>query len=150
MKNGWRDKICLTLLTESGRAVHSGNIATSTSTRLTEHGEDRGVSGGVKNKFQLAVLTSLWCSKKIQPVSHYILKGRQTWMETWSRPTPKWKDTLSCVQLFVTPWLYLPWNTPEQNIGVGSLSPLQGIFPTQESNSRIADRFFTSWVKREA
>ena len=30
--------------------------------------------------------------------------------------------------------LYSPWNSPCQNTGVGSLSLLQGIFPTQGSN----------------
>ena len=30
--------------------------------------------------------------------------------------------------------LYSPWNSPDQNTGVGSLSLLQGIFATQESN----------------
>ena len=30
--------------------------------------------------------------------------------------------------------LYSPWNSPGQNTGVGSLSFLQWIFPTQESN----------------
>ena len=30
--------------------------------------------------------------------------------------------------------LYSPWNSPGQNTGVGSLSLLQGIFSTQESN----------------
>ena len=30
--------------------------------------------------------------------------------------------------------LYSPWNSPGQNTGVGSLSLLQGIFPTQRSN----------------
>ena len=30
--------------------------------------------------------------------------------------------------------LYSPWNSPGHNIGVGSLSLLQGIFPTQGSN----------------
>ena len=29
---------------------------------------------------------------------------------------------------------YSPWNSPGQNNGVGSLSFLQGIFPTQKSN----------------
>ena len=29
---------------------------------------------------------------------------------------------------------YSPWNSPGQNIGVGSRSLLQGIFPTQVSN----------------
>ena len=30
--------------------------------------------------------------------------------------------------------LYSPWNSPGQNTGVGSLSLLQGFFPTQGSN----------------
>ena len=30
--------------------------------------------------------------------------------------------------------LYRPWNSPGQNTGVGNLSPLQGIFPTQGLN----------------
>ena len=30
--------------------------------------------------------------------------------------------------------LYSPWNSPGQNTGVGTLSLLQGIFPTQGSN----------------
>ena len=30
--------------------------------------------------------------------------------------------------------LYSPWHSPSQNTGVGSLSLLQGIFPTQGSN----------------
>ena len=30
-----------------------------------------------------------------------------------------------------------PWNSPVQNTGVGSLSLLQGIFPTQEMNPGI-------------
>ena len=33
--------------------------------------------------------------------------------------------------------LYSQWNSPGQNTGVGSLSFLQGIFPTQGSNSRL-------------
>ena len=32
---------------------------------------------------------------------------------------------------------YSPWNSPGQNAGVGSLSLLQGIFPTQGSNSGL-------------
>ena len=48
--------------------------------------------------------------------------------------------------------LYSPWNSSGQNTGVGSLSLLQGNFPTQESNwiSHIAGRFFTNWATREA
>ena len=41
---------------------------------------------------------------------------------------------LSCVRLFATSWTVQPWNSPCQNTGVGSLSLLQGIFPTQGSN----------------
>ena len=47
--------------------------------------------------------------------------------------------------------LLCPWNSPGQNTGVGSLSLLQGIFPTQGSNkvSCIAGQFFTSWATRD-
>ena len=38
--------------------------------------------------------------------------------------------------------LYSPWNSPGQNTGVGSLSLLQGIFPTQVSC--IVGGFFTA------
>ena len=61
----------------------------------------------------------------------------------------KWRS-LSRVWLFVTPWT--PWNSPGQNTGVGSLSLLQGMFPTQGSNPQVshtAGRFFTSWATRE-
>ena len=37
-------------------------------------------------------------------------------------------------RLFATPGLYSSWNSPGQNTGVGSLSLLQGIFPTQGLN----------------
>ena len=40
-----------------------------------------------------------------------------------------------------------PWNSPDQNTRVGSLSLLQGIFPTKVSH--IAGGFFTSWATRE-
>ena len=45
----------------------------------------------------------------------------------------KVKTTLSCLTLRPH-GLYSPWNSPGQDTGVGSLSLLQGIFPTQESN----------------
>ena len=47
--------------------------------------------------------------------------------------------------------LYSPWNSPGQNTRLGSLSLLQGIFPTQGLNSGlpIAGGFFTSWATRE-
>ena len=45
----------------------------------------------------------------------------------------KWKS-LSHVRLLWPQGLYSPWSSPGQNTGVGSLSLLQGIFPTQGSN----------------
>ena len=36
--------------------------------------------------------------------------------------------------------LYTPWNSPGQNTGVGSLSLLQGIFPTQGLNPGLQHR----------
>ena len=45
-----------------------------------------------------------------------------------------WWKLLSRVRLFATPGLYSPWNSPGQNTGVGRLSLLQEIFPTQGSN----------------
>ena len=46
--------------------------------------------------------------------------------------------------------LYSPWNSPGQNTGVGSLSLLQGIFPTQGWTQVlcIVGAFFTSWAMR--
>ena len=44
----------------------------------------------------------------------------------------KWK-LLSRVPTLCDPLDYTLWNSPGQNTGVGSLSLLQGIFPTQES-----------------
>ena len=46
-------------------------------------------------------------------------------------PNEKVKFAQSC------PTLYSPWNSPGQNIGVGSLSLLQGIFPTQGPNAGL-------------
>ena len=38
------------------------------------------------------------------------------------------------IQNIVQDGLYSPWNSPGQNTGVGNLSLLQGIFPTQGLN----------------
>ena len=48
--------------------------------------------------------------------------------------------------------LYSPWSSPGQNIGVGSSSLLQGIFPTQGSKLGLSycSRFFINWATREA
>ena len=41
------------------------------------------------------------------------------------------------------PGLYSPWNSPGQNTGVGSLSLLQGIFPTQGLNPGLP---YCGWI----
>ena len=47
----------------------------------------------------------------------------------------KWTESRSVVSDFLWPHeLYSPWDSPGQTTGVGSLSLLQGIFSTQESN----------------
>ena len=65
----------------------------------------------------------------------------------------KWSESCSVMSDSFWPHgLYSPWNSLGQNTGMGSLSLLQGIFPTQGSNqvSHIAGGFFTSWATREA
>ena len=47
-------------------------------------------------------------------------------------PVPRESESLSVVSDSLR--LYSPWNSPGQNTGAGSLSLLQGIFPTQGSN----------------
>ena len=52
----------------------------------------------------------------------------------------KWSESHSVMSDFLWPHrLYTPWNSPGQNTGVGSLSPLQGIFPTQGMNLGLPD-----------
>ena len=47
----------------------------------------------------------------------------------------KWSESHSVMSNSLRPnGLYSPWNSPGQTTGVGSLSILQGIFPTQGSN----------------
>ena len=61
----------------------------------------------------------------------------------------KWNETESCSVMSNSSrphGLYSPWNSLHQNTGVGSLSLLQGIFPTQVSCT--AGGFFTSWAIR--
>ena len=61
----------------------------------------------------------------------------------------KWSASHSVMSDSLLPYgLYSPWNFPGQNTGVGSLSLLQGIFPTQVSSN--AGGFFTNWAIREA
>ena len=54
----------------------------------------------------------------------------------------KWKS-LSPIWLFATPLTMQLWNSPGQNTGMGSLSLIQGIFPTQGSNPGLPH---CSWI----
>ena len=54
-----------------------------------------------------------------------------------SEPNLVMSKSESCSVVSDSLWphgLYSPWNSPGQNIGVGNLSRLQGIFPTQGLN----------------
>ena len=58
----------------------------------------------------------------------------------------EWKS-LSCVQLFAT-----PWNSPGQNTGMGSFSLPRGSSQPRDGTKvfRIVGGFFTNWAIREA
>ena len=61
------------------------------------------------------------------------------------------KVARSCLTL-CNPMDYSPGNSPGQNTAVGSLSLLRGSSQPRDRTqvSLIADRFFTSWARREA
>ena len=85
----------------------------------------------------MALLSSPWQAISMLNILNFFI-------EFW-----RWK-VKKCVAL--SKCLYSPWNSPGQSTGVGSLSLLQGIFPTrvQTQVSCIASEFFTSWATREA
>ena len=58
--------------------------------------------------------------------------GFYPWSGNYDTTCLKWR-LLSRVRL-QPHRLYIPWNSPGQNTGVGGLALLQGIFPTQGSN----------------
>ena len=77
------------------------------------------------------------CARGGKTQAHTILRSFQFYLYLQHSCSTKWKwKSLSCVRLFVTPWLYSPRNSPGQNTGVGSLSLLQGDLP----NPRIKPR----------
>ena len=62
-------------------------------------------------------------------------QGRELRGLFWSRSESVESESLSVMSDCLRPHgLYSPWNSPGQNTGVGSLSLLQGILPTQGSN----------------
>ena len=67
-------------------------------------------------------------------VTHKTSTGRDEAENELHHLRVKVKGAQSCPTVCDPPGLYSPWNSPGQNAGVGSLSLLQGIFPTQGSN----------------
>ena len=65
----------------------------------------------------------------------YQITGQSFPHEDPSTNTEKWSERCSVMSDSLRPHgLYSPWNSLGQNTGVGSLSLLQGISPTQGSN----------------
>ena len=63
--------------------------------------------------------------------------GVWSWLSCVACHSKMKSESESCSVVSDSLWpcgLYSPWNSPGQNTGVGSLSLLQGIFPTQGSN----------------
>ena len=70
------------------------------------------------------------------PSSEARSKDQQA-QDTWRKV--KWSESRSVVSHSLRPHrLYSPWNSPGQNTGVGRLSLLQGMFPTQGSNPGLS------------
>ena len=63
--------------------------------------------------------------------------SRQDLFILWKNDKKVKSESEICLVMSNSLWpcgLYSPWNSPGQNTGLGSLSLLQGIFPTQGSN----------------
>ena len=102
----------------------------------------------------MVTLNKRWDGRRL--VCDFTYKVRLGRTQTLSHFWRKWK-LLSHVWLFATAWTgacqaTCPWNSPGKNSGVGCCSLLQGIFPTQGSNSGlcITGGFFTVWATRAA
>ena len=78
-----------------------------------------------KNKWK-EKLKSQWDPLFTHQIDHIKkFKDEQCWWVKFSQSCP-------------TLWTYSPWNSLSQNTGVGSLSFLQGTFPTQGSNPGLS------------
>ena len=66
-----------------------------------------------------------------------IQKECQVWLVQGGRVWYKVVKVAQSCPTLCDQGLHSPWNSPGQNTGVGSLSQLQGIFPTQGSNPRL-------------
>ena len=94
--------------------------------------------------FQRVLGEDKWFCQHVWWALHRIVCSEGTGV---SKLVSKWK-LLSRVRLFPMYGLY-PWNSPGQNTGVGSLSLLQGTFPTQGSKPGLPHcrRDWGTWLK---
>ena len=107
------------------------------------------VHGALPVMFSRLVPWEVWQKKSISAMHLPLAGGRSNFSHVLGR----WSESPSVVSNSLRPHgLYSPWNSPGQNAGVGSLSFLQGIFPTQGSNSGLLDcrRILYSLAIREA
>ena len=95
----------------------------------------------------ILMLDFAWLSSPIMPSP----VSSQIWASWWENVAllSFGESESHCFQWLWSAWnLYGPWNPPGQNTGVGSLSLLQGIFPTRDWTqiSHSVGEFFTSWA----
>ena len=82
------------------------------------------------------------------------IKPRSPALQVDSLPTelsgkPFESESESCSVVSESLWphgLYSPWNSLGQNTGVGSLSLLQGIFPTKPKNTELGNLSLLQWI----
>ena len=89
------------------------------------------------NELALCIRWSKYWSFSISPSNEYsvLIFFRIDWFDIYEvkwRSEVKWK-LLTHARFLQPHGLYSPWNSPGQNTEMGSLSLLQGIFPTQGS-----------------
>ena len=79
-----------------------------------------------------------WVSHIAGRLYHLSHQGNPNIRNVFSHSSKSESESHSVASNSLQPhWLYSPWNSPGQNTGVGSLSLLQGIFPTQGSNTGL-------------
>ena len=101
-------------------------------------GDNRGWDGWMASLTQWtwvwANFRRQWRTRKPDVLQSMGLPSR-TWLSDWTTTKNLKCESRSVVSDSLQPHgLYSPWNSPGQNTGVGSLSLLQGNFPTQGSN----------------
>ena len=76
----------------------------------------------------------LWCWRRLLRVPWSAMRSNQSILNEISPEYSLESESYSVMSDCLQPHRFSPWDSPGQNTGVGSLSLLQRIFPTQESN----------------